>query len=319
MLARSAEGLYWMGRYLERAGHLSRLLRLQSEALVDKPIGEIYAGWTRIYRSLDRQPPGGSLEVVSSDDFALADSFTLADDLTFEPSNRDSIRSCFYMGRENARRMRHCITGEMWLRLNLAYLGLQERSIGDIWRTSPEGFYAEMEAEVDTFMGTADATMYRDLGWRFVQLGRFIERTQLRASLLITQLALDGEEEEQSESDWTGLLRLYHALEAYNRIYSVEVLPARALDLLATDPLLPDSIGHSVDRVSEELEAIGPGLDDESVAAAGRLSGRLSALVHHHWPDSEDRAAILEQVDGGCSRLHELVTAAYFREGPPHA
>ena len=313
MLARSAEGLYWMGRYLERAGHLCRLLRLQTEALVDRPIAEIYAGWNRIYRSLDREPPGGTLEVVGSDDFTLADSFTLADDLTFEPSNPDSIRSCFVMGRENARQMRHYISGEMWLRLNLAYLRMQGRGISEIWRTSPEGFYAETEADIDTFMGTAAATMYRDLAWRFVQLGRFIERAQSLASLLLTQLTLDEEVDEPSETDWSGLLRLHHALEAYNRIYSVEVMPDQALDLLATDPLLPDSIGHSVDMVSEELEAIGPGVDDEAVAAARRLAGRLSGLVHHHWPDSEDRSALLTQTGRDCRRLHELVTAAYFR------
>ena len=49
MLSRSAQGLYWMGRYLERARHLSRLLQLQSEALVDRPVREIYFGWRRIY------------------------------------------------------------------------------------------------------------------------------------------------------------------------------------------------------------------------------------------------------------------------------
>ena len=312
MLARSAEGLYWMGRYLERAGHLCRLLRLQTEALVDRPIAEIYVGWSRIYRSLDREPPGGGLVPVGSDDFILADSFTLADDLTFEPSNLDSVRSCFVMGRENARQMRHYITGEMWLRLNLAYLRMQGRAISEIWRTSPEGFYAETEAEIDTFMGTTDATMYRDLAWSFAQLGRFIERAQVRTSLLLTQIALDNEGDEPSETDWTGLLRLYNALDAYNRIHGIEVLPSQALDLLTTDPLLPDSICHSVDRVSQELEAIGSGLDDETVAAARRLAGRLSGLVHHHWPDSEDRAALLEQTGRDCRRLHQLVAAAYF-------
>ncbi len=57
MLSRSAQGLYWMGRYLERAEHLCRLLRLQTEALVDRPVREIYFGWKRIYGSMYRQPP----------------------------------------------------------------------------------------------------------------------------------------------------------------------------------------------------------------------------------------------------------------------
>ena len=162
MLSRSAQGLYWMGRYLERAEHLCRLLHLQTEALVDRTPREIYFGWSRIYGSLSRQPPGDTLE-VGDDSFTLADSYTLADDLTFESSNTDSVWSCFALGRENARQMRHCISAEMWIRLNLAYLRIQKLSIQDIWG-SPESFYEETVAEIATFAGVAAATMYRDQG-----------------------------------------------------------------------------------------------------------------------------------------------------------
>ena len=89
-----------MGRYLERTSHLCSLLRLQVEALVDRPIPEIHFGWRRIYASVDRRPPfGGDFEPDESDDFTLADSYTLAGDLTFERSNLDSVRSCFALGR----------------------------------------------------------------------------------------------------------------------------------------------------------------------------------------------------------------------------
>ena len=84
MLSRSAQSLYWIGRHLERAGHLCQLLRLQSEALVDRPVREIHFGWNRIYNSIDTQPPGGRADLFDEEEFALADSFTLADDLTFE-------------------------------------------------------------------------------------------------------------------------------------------------------------------------------------------------------------------------------------------
>ena len=99
MLSRSAQGVYWMSRYLARAEHLCGLLRLQTEALVDRPIGEIHLGWKRIYDSLRQQPPGGSLEPLYNDEFALADSYTLADHLTFERSNPGSMWSCFALGR----------------------------------------------------------------------------------------------------------------------------------------------------------------------------------------------------------------------------
>ena len=318
MLARSAQGLYWMSRYLERAEHLCRMLRLQTEIMVDRPVREIHFGWNRIYGCIGRHPPSGQIEQLTdgdeylADSFALADSYTLADDLTFERSNPASVWSCFALGRENARQMRQCISAEMWTRLNLAYLRLQGMDIAQIWKVSPESFYAETAGEINTVAGVSAATMYRDEGWRFIQLGRSIERAQLTASLLLSQIAGGGVDEEASEADWVSLLRLYHAFDAYRRRYSVEVEPANVLDLLATDPLLPGSLCRSLDSASRHVAAIGRGPDAAMSESALRLSGRLTSLVHYEWPDRPDRADLLEQISVHCRNLHQLVTDTYF-------
>ncbi len=318
MLARSAQGLYWMGRYLERTDHLCRLLQLQTEALVDRPVEEIYAGWNRIYRSLDRQPPAAGLtfeligNFAGAEEFTLADSYTLADDLTFERANPVSVWSCFASGRENARQMRHCISGEMWRALNLAYLRVQQISILDIWTNSPESFYASVSADIDTFMGVAAATMYRDEGWHFMRLGRYLERAQLVGGLLLAQLETDAPDAEHAESDWVALLRVYHAFEAYHRVYSVEIIPRQVLNLLVTDSLLPGSVCHALDTVATELAALGAGPDAAASAAMRRLAGRASAMLHYEWPDSANREGVLEQVAAFCLELHNLITATYF-------
>ena len=78
--------------------------------------------------------------------------------------------------------------------------------------------------------------------------------------------------EESSDADWTGLLRLCHAFEIYNRRFSVAVDARYVLDLLVTDPLLPDSLCRSLDRAAEEIAAIGPGPDARSSEAARRLA-----------------------------------------------
>ena len=322
MLSRSAQGLYWMGRYLERTQHLCRLLELQAAALVDRPVREIYFGWRRIYSSMSRQPPGGVLEIDFDDDFTLADSYTLADDLTFEKLNPCSVWSCLALGRENARQMRHCISGEMWTSLNLSYLRVQRLSMQDIWTTSPESFYAQTSAEINTFIGIASTTMYRDDGWRFMRLGRFIERAQVSAALLLAHLAADTSNKEESEDDWTSLLRAYRAFDAYNRRYSVEVHPDRVLELLVVDPMLPNSLCQSIDAASVELATLAPGPDTDPSVAARRLLGRIGAMVHDYWPDRGHHEEFLRQVNEYCQELHYLVTAAYFEypvEGlPPH-
>ena len=312
MLSRNAQGLYWMSRYLERTQYLCGLLRLQVEALVDRPVRDIDFGWSRIYTSLDRRPPGGNLDAGGSDDYTLADSYTLADDLTFERTHPHSVRSCFALARENARQMRHCISAGMWTCLNLAWLRLREVRIKDIWEVSPEDFYVETARQIDTFMGVAEATMYRDEGWRFMRLGCFIERAQLLTALLLAQLAADRPSNGTAGVGWTSLLRARDAFDAYESSYSVEVRPGRVLDLLVTDPRLPGSLYRSLDTAAAELAAIGPSPDLQAGAAAQRLAGRLRALIRYEWPDRNDHKALLVQAAEHCRKLHDLVTRAYI-------
>ena len=312
MLSRSAAGLYWMGRYLERAGHLSRLLRQQTESLVDSPPRDVYFGWHRIYGALEREPLSGALELSSDDLFTLVDSFALTDDLTFEPTNPDSIRSCFAQGRENARQMRHHISAEMWTCLNQSYLRLQNMETHDIWLRSPENFYAETAAQIDTFRGVTSSTLYRDDAWHFVQLGNHIERLQLSASLLMAQIAAVRLFEVPADAYWTSLLRHYYAFEAYNRASSAAIEPDRVLGLLVTNPQLPDSLSLSVSVLCEELTAVGPGPDAEATARTRSQAEYLRQLVGIEWPGGTDGHTLLRRVRDGCRQLHDLVTKTYF-------
>ena len=145
--------------------------------------------------------------------------------------------------------MRRYISAEMWTRLNRSYLRLRELGIQEIWRPSPESFYADTAAQIDTFAGVAAATMYHDAGWRFMRLGRSIERAQLATALLLAHLAVERTGDDQHEDDWISLLRCGYALEAYHRRCSVAVEPERVLDLLVTDALLPGSLCHALDGV----------------------------------------------------------------------
>lgn len=312
MLSRSAAGLYWMGRYLERAGHLSRLLRQQTESLVDSPPRDIYFGWHRIYGALDREPLSGALAFDSDELFTLVDSFTLADDLTFEPTNPDSIRSCFAQGRENARQMRHHISAEMWTCLNQSYLRIQDLEMKDIWLRSPENFYAETAAQIDTFRGVTSSTLYRDDAWHFLQLGNCVERLQLSASLLIAQMAAVRLFEVPADAYWTSLLRHCYAFEAYNRASSAAIEPDRVLGLLVTNPQLPDSLSLSVSQLCTELTAVGPGPDAEATARTRSQGEYLRQLVGTRWPGGNDGHTLLERIRSGCRQLHHLITETFF-------
>ena len=146
----------------------------------------------------------------------------------------------------------------------------------------------------------------------FLQLGRVMERSQFLVALLLFQLAAEKEVEEDSDADWTTLLRAYHAFEAYNRKYSVEVQSGQVLDLLVTDPLIPGSLSRTLDMIAANLSSLGSGSDERSGGEAQRLAGRLGSLVHYDWPDTEDHRKLLKRVREYGRELHGLVTASYF-------
>ncbi len=123
-----------MSRYLERAKHSCRLLAAQFETLEDRAVEEIDRSWRRIYSSVNRVPIGGELQSnFGGEDYMLVDSFTLADELTFEPSNPDSIRNCISTARENARQVRHVLGKAMWSNMNVAYMNFKTARIENFW------------------------------------------------------------------------------------------------------------------------------------------------------------------------------------------
>lgn len=291
---------------------MCRLLHIQSEALVDRPIAEIEFGWRRIYRAIDRSPLGGIRGTDPEDDYTLVDAYLLTDELTFVRQNPEAILSCLERGRENARQIRNCISEQMWTALNTEFLRIRDIKLTDIWLTSPGSFYAEVLAGIDRFTGVATATMYRDEGWHFFRVGQFIERVQFSCSLLLTQNTLEVQYGDLSDASWRSLLRIFHASGAYDSTHSIEIQPELVLNLLVTDRRIPESLLRSVDRITQELSSLGDGPNMAMSGALRRRAGRLGALLRYDWPDCDDRDEVLRQVLAHSRQLHTLLSETYF-------
>ena len=257
MLSYAADGLYWVGRYMERAEHLCRLLRNQIEALEDCSIETIDRRWRRLYRSMGREPVAGKLlPSPQNEDYMFADAYTLVDDLTFEAHNPDSLRAYISSARENARHVRNALSDEMWTCLNSTYLGISPWKIQDIWNDQPSEFYARTEADIQTFIGVSNSSMYRDEGWHFLQAGRFVERVQLVAALLDSQLLVDQPDDPDALADWESLLQICQARGTFRRFHSLHYEPSQVIDILVSNPLLVHSIRHALARIDEALNEI---------------------------------------------------------------
>ena len=325
MLSRSAEGLFWMSRYLERAGHVCRLLASQFEAFEDSQTDEIDTNWRRIYLALGRTPFGGGfINDDKSDDFMLTDSFTLADDWTFENTNPDSLRSCISAARENARQVRNVIGKDLWECLNTAYLEIADVSgIESIWNNHPREFYRKTSDRLRTIAGINDGNCYRDHSWHFMQLGLFVERAQLISSFVMAQLNLFETANQNAESYWRSLLANCEARSAFQRCHSFNYSPNRVVDFLVCDPLLPFSTRYSLSRIAASLDEVS---HDSRQPIAELANSRTKALIDRidrDWQHKNDgdQATLeaLTDIYESCLALHNDIGAAYFHYDIPSA
>ena len=318
LLSSDAQNIYWMSRYLERAGHISRLLETQFDLIHDRPASDVELGWRRIYRSLDRTPAGANLMPVQDDNFVmLLDAYTLVDDLAFEPGNPDAIIILLGKARENARQIRNILNHEIWSTLNVSFLDMKSKKLKDIWGGQPQDFFIASSVAVRTFCGIAEATMYRDHGWHFFKLGQYVERIQLTCALLDAHIALFPTNDHHWEIHWSDLLGICVARAAFRRLQSVECQPGKVLDFVIGDSRLTNSINYGLGEIQKRLEIISGSSDSGSKNTAAWHIGKTRALIEFDWPvhekgDDTSIQNLLKQIRVGVLEIDNQINNTYF-------
>jgi uncharacterized alpha-E superfamily protein len=267
MLSRVADSLYWMGRYIERAEHMARLLEITRGLLVD----------------LVEVDPESAAVQWKATVVTLGVPDASVEDIVWNPSEPASLVSCIMMARENARQVREVIAAEMWEHLNQAYWWLEEaRSQG-----GGESRLVEALTHVQTasyvWDGVTDASMRRGEGWLFLKLGKFVERTDRLSRTLVARLPqkqrpADASPTSQENVMWLTLLKSAGALAPYREANPMQVDAKSVLDFLVFDREFPRAVRYGT-RVAfefaERLSELHQGPDDAVVRAFGKLAARL--------------------------------------------
>src|SRR5262245_54137689 len=131
MLSRVADHLYWMSRYLERAEHTARLIDVHLNLVLDQSTVAANARRQQLLASLLTPLPAGT----------TLDDYHLAELLTFDRTNPDSIVSCIIAARDNTRQVREQISSEMWEQLNQLFLSVSATKMERVWAAQPHEFY----------------------------------------------------------------------------------------------------------------------------------------------------------------------------------
>jgi len=270
LLARIAESLYWIGRYTERAESTARILDVYSHSVLEDRRGEEESACVRL---LDALGAGDAAATVGTEVDALI--AFVVDDPRYPGSIAHSLEAAW----ANARGAREAISSEMWESINTTHATLAARRGGSAFaRHSLLGWARDRAAIV---AGLADASMSHDDWWRFIVLGRTLERVDMTVRLLSTRLG-----DACGPEGWVAMLRSCAAYEAYLRTYRRGVIGTRAVEFLLLDRLFPRSVFHALsaaESVLHDLDPIGPGRRG-SESEARRLVGRACAELEFVRP-----------------------------------
>ncbi len=225
MLSRVADGLYWVGRYLERAENTVRILDVNLNLMLEGSSMGNEARWERVKCALG-SPPGVDANDVDG----------TVKRLVLDPENRASVVRCIASARENARQARDEISSEQWQKLNRLYHALAEMRSPERYPMLSDAMQAIVEG-IHLFQGVTDTTMPHGQGWQFIRGGRYMERASQTAMLLEThyrELFLDEVTDDHPSQyfEWIGLLRCCTSFEAYCTVYTAELAPERILEFL---------------------------------------------------------------------------------------
>jgi uncharacterized alpha-E superfamily protein len=300
MLSRVADSLYWMGRYLERAEHTARLLDVNLNQMLDQTPESADRRWERLLSSLHTVLPDHGNEAN-----------TITRLLTFDQSNKASIIACIAAARENARQVREQLSSEMWQQLNQLFLQVKRTSKSRVWRTQPHKFFQDVKEGIQLFQGIADATISRDEGWQFIQVGRFMERAGAVTSLLDVHF---NDSDALDYLSWVGLLRSCTAFEAYCRVYTADIQPRCVAEFLLLNPYFPHSVRFSVNMLQVELQNIAQSAGTRGVGRAERLAGRLRATLDYGQVDEimSDLHTYLANIQQQRAEIHAAIHQTYI-------
>jgi len=167
MLSRVANSIYWLNRYIERAENVARFVDVNLNLILDLP-NQSMAQW---------EP----LVVVTGDLALFQERYGLPTQeqviqfLTFDTAYPNSIVSCLYAARENARSIREIISSEMWQEVNAFYFLVQQAAESG-QEVDLNQFFQDVKLASHRFAGVMDATMSHNEAWHFGQIGRLLER-----------------------------------------------------------------------------------------------------------------------------------------------
>ncbi len=311
MLSRIARGLYGIGRDVERAQNVIRILEVNHKMNLERDPEDELNIWLAISEAFGSQvdPPS---------------EFALYQELVLDFEHAYSVRRCIRSARDGGRAMRDYISEEMWLHLNGVFLSLTDLSFEQILAEGRSEFNRRIETFCDAFHGLADDTMIQGSAWRFLRIGKFLERALMICRILEIKrkvLALAPQEEGRpiDVHQWQALLRSLSGYEPYRRAYDARIKPARVMEFVLQRSDFPRSLAHSILQIRQALGTLASenAAQLELCATAELFLEQLKVLDAREVLRSGSLEAYVSVLHKRCSEIAQSLERSFFVSSRP--
>jgi uncharacterized alpha-E superfamily protein len=274
MLSRTADHLYWMSRYIERAESLARLVDAHYRMSLLPHSSETLA------QHLSATMGALQMEEAYKERHEAIEPRAVFEFVSLDRDYTGSIFSCLRSARENARAVRGSLTSELWETLNSTWL--EARSLATRASSRPDiGQFVEWVKERSHLTrGVTIGTMMRDEAFHFTRIGTFLERADSTARILTAHQSdlIPGADAGvvPDPYEWSVLLRALSAFEVYRRVYRDVITPYKVAQLLILRDDMPRSLTRCCKEVYQNLRAV----SNEESKETERRAGELHAMLH---------------------------------------
>jgi len=276
MLGRTAQNLYWLSRYVERAENMARLLEVGYRmSLTSRREGSASEHLVSMLQAAE-------MDEAFAAKHQVADVDHVAHFMLFDASNPSSVYSCLQAARTNARSVRTAITTDMWESMNGAWLEFSQIKPKDVRGAKLLGLLQWVKQRSHEFRGALLGTILRDDGFAFLQLGNFIERADNTARILdmkyyvlLPRATLVGGDLDIQQ--WTLILRAASAHRSYRHVYHDRYKANNIADFLILRPEMPRSLIFCARYVRQHLDMLAALYGEAH--ACHQVAGQLCGMV----------------------------------------
>jgi uncharacterized alpha-E superfamily protein len=298
MLSRTADHLFWMSRYTERAENTARMLDVTVQtSMLPQSAADTERSWRALLGISELEPAYCAR-------YAAVTARDVIDFMVRDPANPSSITACVREARENARAVRGALTTELWEIQNQTWLDLQKHLGNGLLAQDPGKFFEWVKYRAHLARGVTMGTMLHDETVNFIRLGAALERADNTARILDVKFhGLRGTA--GSERDfyyWAALLRSVSGFEIYRKVYRDVITPERVAELLILRADMPRSLLACMGEVVDNLRAVRNDLSADTERFAGRLHAELQ------FARIEDilQVGLHDMLTGFLERVYEL-------------